>query len=130
MSESKNENLLQEFTSGSLTSGELVEALAPETPDTSELLVAFRPGYYSASEIAKAVEDCDIQLLGLSVTSMHFTDGRPLAILRIGARSTVAVERSLERYGYEMVWARSANMQLENMEAVNRAREILHYLDL
>ena len=107
-----------------------LEALFPANPESSELLLACHPGDYSGSVIAKAVEDCDIQLLGLAVTGMRHPDGRVIVALRVGARSTQGVERSVERYGYEVIFSRSRHNDAERLEAMERAQELLHYLDI
>ena len=74
-------DILKQFISGSLSRPEQLEAIWPQQPEASFLLVACAPEDYSASAIAKAVEDCDAQLLGLSVTGMRDAAGRPVAAL-------------------------------------------------
>lgn len=107
-----------------------LEALFPENPDSSLLLVACHPADYSASAMAKAVEDCDIQLLGLAVTAMRHPDGRIVVALRVGARSAAGAARSLERYGYEVFFTRSPRGDAGLQEAIDRANELLHYLEI
>ena len=125
-----NRDILSKFICGDLGRLEQFEALYPVGDDVSQMLVAVTPGNYSASAIAKAVEDCDVQLLGLSVTAMYTSDGRPLVALRIGAASTDGVERSLARYGYEVIHARPADDEATRNRAMERANELLHILEI
>lgn len=58
---------------------------------------------YSASLIARAVEDCDAHLLNLNVTALSGEEADDLVVdLRINHRNALSVARSLERYGYEV----------------------------
>lgn len=68
--------------------------LMPARPDASRLTVTCRPGDYSASAIARAVEDCNAHLLNLNVTSDTDADGDLTVELRISHRDTGAVARS------------------------------------
>lgn len=72
--------------------------------EASRLLAACIPADYSASRIARAVEDADAQLVNLNVTSDGADlDNRVVFELRVTHRSPLAVARSLERYGYEVM---------------------------
>lgn len=82
---------------------EQFEVFFPENPESSRLLVACAPHHYSASEVARAVEDCDARLLNLNVTSLALEGGRLGVALRVSHRDPERVARSLERYGYEVV---------------------------
>lgn len=78
----------------------------PPQPDSCELTLRCRRADYSASRIAKAVEDCDTHLLNLNVTSADISPEAADSLivdLRINARNAGSVVRSLERYGYEVV---------------------------
>ena len=76
--------------------------LFPANPETSELTVACPRRDYSASLIARAVEDADAHLLNLNVTSTSDPEGLIWVDLRVSHRNAGAVSRSLERYGYEV----------------------------
>ena len=65
------------------------EVFFPQNADSSRILVACRPSDYSASALARAVEDADANRLAVA--------------LRIGHRSPLAAIRSLERYGFEVI---------------------------
>ena len=74
--------------------------------DASHMLVACRRDDYSASRMARAVEDADAHVLNLNVTALHPEGAGPdmvLVALRVGRRDAAAVARSLARYGYETV---------------------------
>lgn len=123
-------HILHDYMEETLSPSAKLEALFPDSPESSTMLVACHPADYSASVMAKAVEDCDIQLLGLTVTSMRHPDGRIVVALRVGARSASSAARSLERYGYEVIFSRSPRPDAGIQEAIDRANELLHYLEL
>lgn len=80
-----------------------ISRLYPPRLESSRLLAMCLPSDYSASRIARAVEDADAQLLNLNVTSDTLRlDNRVVFELRVNHRSPSAVARSLERYGYEV----------------------------
>ena len=76
----------------------------PENPETGRLTVACAPADYSASIIARAVEDVDAHLLNLNVTA-DSDAARVVTDLRVSHRNVGAVARSLMRYGYEILSA-------------------------
>ena len=128
-----DKQLMQSYIDGTLGADRLLQLLMPDNEDSSIVLLACRPEDYSASRIAKAVEDCDIQLLGLSLTGMRNSAGLPVVALRVGARSAASVTRSLERYGMEVIFTRSganAVADHERQRAAERAAELLHYLEM
>lgn len=98
------------------------EYLYPPVADSSRLLVGCRREDYSASRIARAVEDCNAHLLNLNVTSMggdNDSDERPgfadtdpkfpvVFNIRVSHRDTAGITRSLERYGYTVLEAQNA----------------------
>ena len=87
-------------------------------------------GDYSASRIARAVEDCDAHLLNLNITSdgENF-DNRIIAELRVSHRNPESVGRSLERYGYEVVDAEGAPLADDSLMR-SRYDELMHYLGI
>ena len=111
--------------------GELsIDRLFPQLEESSRLLVSCIPADYSASRIARAVEDADAHLLNLNVTTDgEKLDNRLVAELRVSHRSPMAVARSLERYGYEVVDVDHSALNDDSM-ATDRLNELLHYLDL
>lgn len=83
-----------------------IEQLFAPAADTSSLLVACDRRDYSASRLARAVEDADAHLLNLNVTSLRdddAPDGTVVVALRVGRRDALAVARSIERYGYDVL---------------------------
>ena len=104
--------------------------LFPFLPECSMLTVECPASDYSASSIAKAVEDCDAHLLNLNVTSeKSIMPGNIVVDLRINHRNTDAVSRSLERYGYVVT---SSGDELTHAEEKARENvlELLHYLEM
>lgn len=78
----------------------------PPQPESCELTVSCRRSDYSASTIARAVEDCDAHLLNLNVTDQSRGADDPSSVLvdiRVNMRNAESVARSLERYGYDVV---------------------------
>lgn len=121
---------LKKYIAGDLSAAERLEALIPPLDDASELLMACRPDDYSASAIARAVEDCNAQLLGLSVTGMRDDAGWPVIALRVNVRDTEGVARSLRRYGYDPFLESSSADSAMRHRARDRANEIIRYLEI
>lgn len=107
-----------------------IARLFPHVDESSTLLVTCRRGDYSASRIARAVEDCDAHLLNLNVTSdSDRLDNRIVVELRVSHRNPLSVARSLERYGYEVA---DFDETTPADDSIIRARldELLHYLQV
>ena len=77
--------------------------LMPPFDEASVITVACRPDEFSASALARAVEDTDAHLLNLNVTDVRLDDGRITVELRTSHRHGGATARSLERYGFEVI---------------------------
>lgn len=86
----------------------ILTRMHPERSDASELTVTCPAPQYSASQIARAVEDCDAHLLNLDVTADVTADGDTIIELRVSHRNADAVARSLARYGYTVTDIRNA----------------------
>lgn len=106
-----------------------LEWLMPFLPEASELTVACAGEDYSASRIARAVEDCDAHLVNLNVTAGTAPGGMTIIHLRVTHREPGAVARSLERYGYDVVDTTAATDTADD-DARRRALEAAHYLSL
>ncbi len=106
------------------------EALYPPG-DGVELLLSVAPSDFSASLIARAVEDCDRHLVNLNVMARRTMESdRMLVAVRIDAADGLdSVERSLERYGFS-VEATSVADQVSDDEAYRRVAELLHILEM
>lgn len=106
--------------------------LFPPVGDWSVITVECDPGQYSASRIARAVEDCDAHLLNLNV----MTGAGPMQAtsleLRVNHRNPESIARSIERYGYRVtaMSAGSEDGSDDEDEARRRAAEIIRYLDI
>ncbi len=122
--------LLRDYMARRLDRPERLEALMPLRQESCELLVACRPEAYSASEIARAVEDCDARLLSLAVTAMKDAEGRPIVALTVDVRSPESIVRSLARYGYEVIFTEGGVPDSQLTEARLRVQELLHILDI
>lgn len=105
-----------------------IERLFPLVEESSTLLLTCRRGDYSASRIARAVEDCDAHLLNLNVTSdTERLDNRIAVEIRVSHRNPMSVARSLERYGYEVDDVDLRTVDDDMIKA--RVAELLHYLE-
>ena len=105
-----------------------LERLFPQMEESSTLVVTCRRGDYSASRIARAVEDADAHLLNLNVTSdSERSDNRITAELRISHRDPEAAARSLERYGYEVIGAEGTADRDDSLMR-SRYEELMRYL--
>lgn len=88
---------------GTVTAASLLSSLGEILPvgdDSSLLEVSCPAGDYSASEVARAVEDADANLLGLWTRGGE--DGKIIALVCAGRPDAAPVARSLERYGYDV----------------------------
>jgi len=104
--------------------------LFPPVDESSTLLVTCRRGDYSASRIARAVEDCDAHLLNLNVTAdSDRLDNRIAVELRVSHRNPLSVARSLERYGYEVEDFSETNPADDSIIR-SRLDELIHYIEL
>ena len=98
-------------------------------PDASHMLVACRRDDYSASCMARAVEDADAHVLNLNVTALHPEGAGPDMVL-VGRRDAAAVARSLARYGYETVDFDGPADTADDDTARMRAAALLRYLEM
>jgi len=108
--------------------------LMPPQPEASVLTVACRPDDFSASLLARAVEDSNAHLINLNVTDCRLDDGRITVELRTNLRTPASTARSLERYGFEVI---EATGQVNGMtrpdsddELRERAAELLHLINI
>lgn len=108
------------------------EHLMPPQPDASVLTVACRPDDFSASALARAVEDSDAHLINLNVTDMRLDDGRITVELRTNHRNASSTVRSLERYGFEVISAEGlADSPAADDDTLrSRAVELLHIINI
>ena len=120
------------------------EYFFPPVGESSRLLVGCRREDYSASRIARAVEDCDAHLLNLNVTSMgdsadaydnmvsDATDGKFPVIfdIRVSHRNPSGVTRSLERYGYTVLDTCSADDSTDMDAARERIDQFFRLLEI
>ena len=107
-----------------------LERLFPESGDSSVLTLSCHRSDYSASKIARAVEDTDAHLLNLNLTSETEAEGARVKVeVRVNRRNPEAVIRSLERYGFEVL---TVTRKAEGDDSTIRSRyeELMHYLIL
>ncbi|MCM1521411.1 MAG: hypothetical protein NC039_02020 [Muribaculaceae bacterium] len=124
------ENILPEESAPTLSTEPEAARLYPPLDESSRLLAACLPSDYSASRIARAVEDCDAQLVNLNVTSDSSRfDNRTVFELRVTHRSPLAVARSLERYGYEVLDVDKGTIADDTLMS-SRLAELIHYLEM
>lgn len=109
-----------------------INRLFPPVEESSTLLVACSRRDYSASRIARAVEDCDAHLLNLNVTadSDYDPSNRLIVELRVNHRNPAAIARSIERYGYEVVDFETDAPNEDDEIARRRLEELIHYLEI
>lgn len=103
----------------------------PEVADASSIVLTCRRQDYSASTIARAVEDCDAHLLNLNVLSTVRADGGLEVALRVDLRNPSSVVRSLQRFGYEVVDVDAPITEDGDTEmARSRVNELIRYLEI
>lgn len=103
--------------------------LYPPRIESCELTVTCSPDDYSASLIARAVEDCDAHLINLNVTGDPDDAGKVIVEIRVGHRTGHAVARSLARYGYEVTDIRGAAPDIACDVARDRVNELIRILE-
>lgn len=103
--------------------------LFPPAEDESRLLVGCRRRDFSASCISRAVEDCNAQLINLNVTGLSSDEAELVVAIRVNHRNAEAITRSLSRYGYDVLDARSSS-EIDNENMRSRANELLRYLEV
>lgn len=107
------------------------EILFPHSPDASTIIITCQPANYSASVIARAVEDCDAHVINLNILACR-TDADELMIaLRVDHRNASSVARSLQRFGYDVIDIEAPDdFDLDTEVARSRANELLRYLEI
>lgn len=106
---------------GSVDSQSMLETLGRQIPmrdDCSVLVVECAPADYSASHIARAVEDADVHLVDLLSTPA--AEGKLHVTMRVRCEDPEAVVHSLERYGYDVlsVWASEGVSPTASLERI------------
>ena len=103
--------------------------LFPFLAESSELTVSCLRDQYSASAIARAVEDADAHLLNLNVTSdITGVPNEIVVEIRVSHRHPVSVARSLERYGFNVARVKTSADDPLTREALDRMGELMAYL--
>lgn len=107
------------------------DILFPHSPDASTLLIACGQKDYSASVIARAVEDCDAHVINLNVLADRTPLGELKVALRVDHRNASGVARSLQRFGYEVIDVETPGGEDTHADqARERANELLRYLEI
>ncbi len=113
----------------------------PPVAESSRLLIGCSREDYSASRIARAVEDCDAHLLNLNITARPDKTGdeegeafrlpyQYLVDIRVSHRNASGVKRSLERYGYDVLDILSAEHSEDSEMMRKRIDELFRYLEI
>ena len=91
-----------------------------------------RADEYSASAIARAVEDCDAHLLNLNAMPGADYGFDMVVDLRVDLAAPYAAARSLERYGYAVIDARADGDDPAGGDDTLRRRvdELMRYLNI
>lgn len=108
-----------------------LDELYPLHEGSTHLIVGCRRDEYSASRIARAVEDCDAHLLNLNVMIDESGAYDILVDLRVNKVNVESIARSLARYGFEMIDF-SGNFDLTDEDSTLRRRveELIRYLNV
>lgn len=105
--------------------------LFPDVGDASSLILSTPSDNYSASVVARAVEDCDAHLLNLNVGERNEEDSTVTVYLRVNHRNGESVARSLERFGYNVIAVEnSEENELDPNAARRRVEELIRYLEI
>lgn len=87
-------------------------------PDCSVVEVECAPADYSASHLARAVEDADVHLTDLLTSPAE--GGKVLVTMRVSCADPISVVHHLERYGYAVRGWHAASGNFEPVVAVER----------
>lgn len=117
------------MTSNNNAAAEMMR-LFPENAESGCLTVACAQADYSASLIARAVEDADAHLLNLNVTSATGPLHGVVVELRVSHRDTSSVARSLSRHGYTILAADSDCDGMQPSERYNPYAALVRYLEI
>lgn len=104
------------------------EEFFPYNPDSCRLVIACSRADYSASRIARAVEDADARLINLNVTAHDPGEGRLAVALRIDHRNPERVIRSLDRYGFPIIASESEEVADDTLR--RRYEELMRMLNI
>lgn len=106
--------------------------LFPHCEESGELSVRCFRSDFSASRIARAVEDVDAHILNMNVTSEITPLGEVIVDLRVSHRNVTAVAHSLERYGYEVhhIASESLENDADNEVTASRIAELMAHLNV
>lgn len=101
--------------------------LMPENPEYGRLTVRCKASNYSASIIARAVEDANAHLINLNVTAD--SNGPDMVVdLRVSHRNTASVARSLARHGFDVTSADGDEQ--DGASRPNPYAALIRYLDI
>lgn len=107
------------------------DILFPPVADASTIVLECNAQDYSASVIARAVEDCDAHVINLNVLATAAAYGGVQVALRIDHRDPSPVVRSLRRFGYEAVDIEAPEgYDTDEETARSRANELIRYLEI
>lgn len=108
------------------------DRLYPPLSEWSTLTLTCRRPDYSASELTRAVEDCDAHVLNLNVTSQTYGDNAdPVIELRISHTNPAPVARSVARYGYDVLHTGSSRQSdIDDDTVLDRLNHLMRYLDV
>lgn len=121
---------MSDNTTQYITAGQMATAMAtilPYSTDSSEIQVVCHPSQYSASSIARAVEDADAAMLSLL---SYPGEGDSLNVyIRTNRADPSPVVHSLERYGYSVSDANGTEYTDARISS-QRLYELQHYLNI
>lgn len=102
-------------------------AMLPPRPESSQVTVTCSPSEYSASSLARAVEDADAHLLDLyTLPAPH---GNLKVVIRTSRIDPSPVVHSLRRYGFS-VTDTEGFVDTDHTRAAERIEELRRYFDL
>lgn len=106
--------------------------LYPEIEEWLLLKLTCRRDNYSASMLARAIEDCDAHVVNLNVTSENVGENNdPVIEVRLTRVALTSVERSLARYGYEVLESQSSrDNDADDDTIIDRFNHLMRYLEV
>ena len=104
--------------------------LFPPVEDSCEITIAAMPSHFSASHVARAIEDCDAHLINLNVLHRTLDSGELTVMLRATLANPEPAIRALERYGYRVIEIHTSNPDAANDSLQTRIDELLVHLGI
>lgn len=120
-----------EVADTAMSAQQTVARLMPFSPDATRFSIVCRRNDYSAGRIARAIEDCNANVLNLNVTSDTADDADHIVVdVRVDRKNIDSISRSLARYDYYVEGITDYTDYVIAERDRMRVAELLRHLDI